>query len=169
MPLDEIKARRRFLRRARGAAQRSMCRRRCPIRSPMRMRGDLDLDPAMWEKAGVRRRARRPCWCRRRSCRADGAADHAHLRPAEPCRADRVSRRQDRSGDATPLAAALREADEEIGLDARLIEPIGYLDLYLTFSGYRILPAVARVKPRLRAHASTRPKSPTPSRCRSPS
>ena len=34
--------------------------------------------------------------------------------------------------DASPLAAALREADEEIGLDAALIEPIGYLDLYLT-------------------------------------
>ena len=28
-----------------------------------------------------------------------------------------------------------------------LIEPIGYLDLYLTFSGFRILPTVARVKP----------------------
>jgi hypothetical protein len=28
-----------------------------------------------------------------------------------------------------------------------LIEPIGYLDLYLTFSGFRILPTVARVQP----------------------
>ena len=28
-----------------------------------------------------------------------------------------------------------------------LIEPIGYLDLNLTFSGFRILPLVARVKP----------------------
>jgi hypothetical protein len=28
-----------------------------------------------------------------------------------------------------------------------LIEPIGYLDLYLTFSGFRILPTVARIKP----------------------
>src|SRR5262249_30493507 len=46
-----------------------------------------------------------------------------------------------------PLAAALREAKEEIGLDARLIEPLGYLDLYLTFSGFRILPVVARVTP----------------------
>ena len=72
-------------------------------------------------------------------------------------------------GDATPLAAALREADEEIGLDAALIEPIGYLDLYLTFTGFRILPVVARVDPELRARASTRRRSPTPSRCRSPS
>ena len=50
-------------------------------------------------------------------------------------------------GDATPAAAALREAQEEIGLPARLIEPIGYLDVYLTFSGFRILPVVARVEP----------------------
>ena len=49
--------------------------------------------------------------------------------------------------DATPAAAALREAEEEIGLARELIEPIGYLDLYLTFSGYRILPTLARVDP----------------------
>ena len=59
-------------------------------------------------------------------------------------------------GDASPLAAALREAEEEIGLDAALIEPIGYLDLYLTFTGFRILPVVARVIPNyeLRINAS---------------
>ena len=44
-------------------------------------------------------------------------------------------------------AAALREAREETGLAPMLVEPIGYLDLYLTFSGFRILPTVARVKP----------------------
>jgi NTP pyrophosphohydrolases including oxidative damage repair enzymes len=31
--------------------------------------------------------------------------------------------------DTTPLGAALREAEEEIGLDKRFIEPIGYLDV----------------------------------------
>lgn len=51
------------------------------------------------------------------------------------------------SGDETPLAAALREAREEIGLDPGLVEPIGYLDLYMTTLGYRIVPAVARVRP----------------------
>jgi len=51
------------------------------------------------------------------------------------------------AGDATPLAAALREADEEIGLRETYIEPIGYLDLYLTTLGYRIVPTVARVRP----------------------
>jgi 8-oxo-dGTP pyrophosphatase MutT (NUDIX family) len=49
--------------------------------------------------------------------------------------------------DESPVAAALREAREETGLAPSLIEPIGYLDLYLTFSGFRILPTVARVKP----------------------
>jgi 8-oxo-dGTP pyrophosphatase MutT (NUDIX family) len=51
------------------------------------------------------------------------------------------------SGDATPMAAALREANEEIGLAADRIEPIGYLDLYLTTFGYRVVPLVARVAP----------------------
>ena len=49
--------------------------------------------------------------------------------------------------DASPLAAALREADEEIGLRREFIEPLGYLDLYGTGFGFRILPTVARVKP----------------------
>lgn len=51
------------------------------------------------------------------------------------------------AGDATPLAAALREADEEIGLPASAIDPIGYLDVYMTTLGYRIVPVVARVRP----------------------
>ena len=49
--------------------------------------------------------------------------------------------------DASPLDAALREAEEEIGLDRKFVEPIGYLDLYGTGFGFRILPTVARVKP----------------------
>jgi 8-oxo-dGTP pyrophosphatase MutT (NUDIX family) len=49
--------------------------------------------------------------------------------------------------DASPLEAALREADEEVGLKREFVEPIGYLDLYGTAFGFRILPTVARVKP----------------------
>jgi 8-oxo-dGTP pyrophosphatase MutT (NUDIX family) len=49
--------------------------------------------------------------------------------------------------DASPLNAALREAEEEVGLDRGFIDPIGYLDLYGTSFGFRILPTVARVKP----------------------
>jgi 8-oxo-dGTP pyrophosphatase MutT (NUDIX family) len=50
-------------------------------------------------------------------------------------------------GDADPRASALREAKEEIGLDREYVEPLGYLDLYMTTLGYRIVPVIARVRP----------------------
>jgi 8-oxo-dGTP pyrophosphatase MutT (NUDIX family) len=49
--------------------------------------------------------------------------------------------------DADPRASALREAEEEIGLDRAHVEAHGYLDLYMTTLGYRIVPVIARVKP----------------------
>jgi 8-oxo-dGTP pyrophosphatase MutT (NUDIX family) len=49
--------------------------------------------------------------------------------------------------DTSPLDAALRESWEEVGLDREFIDPIGYLDLYGTAFGFRILPTVARVRP----------------------
>ena len=49
--------------------------------------------------------------------------------------------------DASPRDAALREAWEEVGLDRSFIDPIGYLGVYGTGFGFRILPTVARVKP----------------------
>lgn len=49
--------------------------------------------------------------------------------------------------DKDPLAAALRETSEEIGVEPRFVEPIGYLDLYMTTLGYRIVPTLARVTP----------------------
>ncbi|HVV42075.1 MAG TPA: CoA pyrophosphatase [Nitrobacter sp.] len=52
--------------------------------------------------------------------------------------------------DASPVDAALREAWEEVGLDRGHVEPIGYLDLYGTSFGFRILPTVARVEPGFR-------------------
>ncbi len=47
--------------------------------------------------------------------------------------------------DASALDAALREAEEEIGLDRSQVRPLGYLDAYLTGTGYRIVPVVAAV------------------------
>jgi 8-oxo-dGTP pyrophosphatase MutT (NUDIX family) len=47
----------------------------------------------------------------------------------------------------TPLEAALREAREEIGLEARFVEPLGWLDPYLTGTGFRIAPLVALIEP----------------------
>jgi 8-oxo-dGTP pyrophosphatase MutT (NUDIX family) len=49
--------------------------------------------------------------------------------------------------DASPLDAALREAEEEIGLSREFVDPLGYLDLYGTSFGFRILPTVAKVRP----------------------
>ena len=49
--------------------------------------------------------------------------------------------------DASPLDTALREAEEEIGLKREFVDPVGYLDLYGTSFGFRILPTVARVRP----------------------
>jgi len=121
------------------------------------MRGDLDRDPVLWEKAGVA--ATRP------AAVLIAVVDHAEpsviltTRTSDlPSHAGQIAfpgGKMDKV-DASPLAAAMREAEEEIGLDAHLIEPIGYLDLYLTFSGFRILPVLARVIPNyeLRINAS---------------
>jgi 8-oxo-dGTP pyrophosphatase MutT (NUDIX family) len=109
-------------------------------------RGDLDLDPEMWARAGVT--ASKPA-----------AVLVPIVARAEPM-VLLTQRTQDLSNhagqvafpggkidphDESPRHAALREAREEIGLASDLVEPIGYLDLYLTFSGFRILPLVARV------------------------
>ena len=50
-------------------------------------------------------------------------------------------------GDATPVDCALREAHEEIGLEAARVEPLGYLDSYRTGTGFQINPVVAFVTP----------------------
>jgi 8-oxo-dGTP pyrophosphatase MutT (NUDIX family) len=47
----------------------------------------------------------------------------------------------------TPCAAALREAQEEVGLEERFIEPLGWLDPYFTGTGFRVAPLVALVEP----------------------
>ncbi len=49
--------------------------------------------------------------------------------------------------DAGPVETALREAEEEIGLDRRHVEIVGFLDLYQTVTGFLITPVVGFVKP----------------------
>ena len=51
------------------------------------------------------------------------------------------------ASDESPTAAAPREAEEEIALPRRFVEPIGYLDVHMTPFGHRILPVLARVRP----------------------
>jgi 8-oxo-dGTP pyrophosphatase MutT (NUDIX family) len=109
-------------------------------------RGDLDVDPESWERAGVS--ATRPAAVLipvidrpeptvLLTLRTAALASHAGQIAFPGGKIDQA--------DSSPLVAALREAEEEIGLDRALVHPLGYLDLYLTFSGFRILPAVARV------------------------
>ena len=111
-------------------------------------RGDLDLNPETWVRAGVK--ATKPAAVLvpiidrgeptvLLTQRTKDLASHAGQVAFPGGKID--------PADDSPVAAALREAREEIGLPPTLIEPIGYLDLYLTFSGFRILPTVARVKP----------------------
>ncbi|MFZ9500255.1 MAG: NUDIX hydrolase [Beijerinckiaceae bacterium] len=50
------------------------------------------------------------------------------------------------AGDESPLATALREAEEEIGLPPEAVRPLGFLDAYQTGTGYRIVPVVAVVE-----------------------
>lgn len=51
------------------------------------------------------------------------------------------------TGDGSPAEAALRETQEEIGLDRRFIEVIGYLPDHLVVSGYQVTPVIAFVRP----------------------
>ncbi|MGB7335635.1 MAG: CoA pyrophosphatase [Salaquimonas sp.] len=48
--------------------------------------------------------------------------------------------------DASPVAAALREAEEEIGLHADKVEVLGTMPEYLSGSGYRITPVIALIE-----------------------
>jgi 8-oxo-dGTP pyrophosphatase MutT (NUDIX family) len=111
-------------------------------------RGDLDLDPGLWERAGVR--PTKPAAVLVPIIDRSVPMVLLTLRTAElASHAGQVAFPGGKidPGDESPVSAALREATEEIGLAPMLVEPIGYLDLYLTFSGFRILPTVARVKP----------------------
>ena len=49
-------------------------------------------------------------------------------------------------GDQSPNDTALRESQEEIGLDPKRVEIIGHLPQYLTVSGYSVTPVVGLVQ-----------------------
>jgi len=51
--------------------------------------------------------------------------------------------------DATPVATALREAQEEVGIMPAQVEVLGCLPQYLTGTGFRITPVVGLVTPPL--------------------
>lgn len=49
--------------------------------------------------------------------------------------------------DLSAISTALREAEEEIGLDFSQVSPLGFLDRLDTISDYRVLPVVGLVRP----------------------
>jgi len=49
-------------------------------------------------------------------------------------------------GDRSAISTALREAEEEIGLDFSQVSPLGFLDRLDTNSDYRVLPVVGLVR-----------------------
>ncbi|MGB9428294.1 MAG: CoA pyrophosphatase [Gammaproteobacteria bacterium] len=54
--------------------------------------------------------------------------------------------------DADPVQTALREAEEETGLQRQFVEPVGFLDGYLTITGYAVTPVVGLVRPDFHLH-----------------
>ena len=59
------------------------------------------------------------------------------------------------AADPSPEATALRESQEEIGLDRRRVEILGRLPEYHTRTGYRITPVVGVVAPPFELRADT--------------
>ena len=53
------------------------------------------------------------------------------------------------TGDDGPVAAALREAQEEIGLEPSAVEVMGMGDVYQTGTGYSVQPVVGTIEPGL--------------------
>ncbi len=51
------------------------------------------------------------------------------------------------ASDADPIAAALREAREEVGLDPQFVTVIGFLPDHIIGSGFRVTPVVAFIRP----------------------
>jgi 8-oxo-dGTP pyrophosphatase MutT (NUDIX family) len=49
------------------------------------------------------------------------------------------------AADRDPVAAAMREAQEEIGLPAGLAQALGYLDPFVTITGFHVYPVVASI------------------------
>ncbi len=52
--------------------------------------------------------------------------------------------------DQDATAAALREMEEETGIAPSFVEPLGFLDTYLTSTNYRVVPVVAMLRPGFR-------------------
>lgn len=54
------------------------------------------------------------------------------------------------AGDTDPIDTALREAEEEVGLDRRQVEILGQLDRYQTITEFLVTPVVGVLEPPVR-------------------
>lgn len=134
-----------FLRRTEAGLDRAPPGPDAPVSNP---RGDHDLEPAGFALA--------PAAPHRR------AAVLVPVRPGADGLAvlltERAAHLRDHSGqiafpggkidpaDPTPADAALREAEEEIGLNRQAVRLLGYLDPYLSATGFLIVPVVGLVE-----------------------
>lgn len=116
-------------------------------RSPaMALKGDHDLNPGMGIRADLRPAAVLvPIVLREKGLtvlftrRTDHLAHHAGQISFPGGHIE--------EGDPEPAAAALRETEEEVGLDRRHVRVIGRLDRYVTRTGFDVTPVVGLVTP----------------------
>ncbi|MEK7820312.1 MAG: CoA pyrophosphatase [Pseudomonadota bacterium] len=116
-------------------------------RSPaMALKGDHDLNPGMGIRADLRPAAVLvPIVLREEGLtvlftrRTDHLAHHAGQISFPGGHIE--------EGDPEPAAAALRETEEEVGLDRRHVRVIGRLDRYVTRTGFDVTPVVGLVTP----------------------
>jgi len=115
-------------------------------RSSQRTRGDHDLNPGLWADKPLKPAAvlvpivahpdQLTVLLTRRTAHLH---DHAGQISFPGGRVDPC--------DENPVACALREAEEEVGLPRDLPDVIGRLDTYQTRTGFEIVPVVGIVKP----------------------
>lgn len=114
-----------------------------------RERSDWDLTPELRRKLGDKRRLRPAAVLCAITPREDGLhviltrrADHLKAHAGQIAFPGGKIDPQDRS----PLAAALREAEEEIGLRREELDVLGAIERYETGTGFRVTPFVAATR-----------------------
>ena len=107
-------------------------------------RGDLDLDPVLWERAGVS--ATKPAAVLIPIIDRSEPTVLLTLRTAElASHAGQVAFPGGKTdpADQSPRDTALREAEEELGITRASADVLGVLDDYLTITGFVVTPWVA--------------------------